>query len=937
VKNNCDIERVKQALGLVMRPGDVHELRVPNAGRLKTVSGYFDDQDKLASAIAELSGEAEGVYITLNPVNPALLARANNRWKPYSEKLTGDGDISERLWLLVDIDPQRPAGISSTEIEKNAAKVKAREVNAYMKGRGWPLPIAADSGNGYHLRYRIKLPNNDESKELLKDCLNALAAKFDDKVVKVDTSVFNASRIAKAYGSLAAKGDSTEVRPHRYASLMRSDYAAATEVTIELLQALAAEAPKKEKPKKEISGSGAATSPEKMEKWLDHYGIKHSEAKQIAAGWMWILKPCPLDSTHTGTSSAVILRDDGTLCFECKHNSCQIPWKEFRAKVEELHPDKSKFYFVEKEDTLAKYASKWQIEKFDDREADPSLPSWKSLADELDLLRIGEEEYVDEDGKTKTKKQPRHIVQENIFQFVLSAFRKRAKLFFDAYPYVYLPSEERIIRFHDDREAYTLLGNLRLRVEQHDAKLVKSNLALHIQSHGEATQIERWGCFRNNAVYVNNGRKGMFKITTGGIDEVPNGTDGVYMLADEVGAWPELSDDNRLLMESISTALGGFGLKTTDSVLCSHLDALFEKDKMTPEQYHQLFLSRYLSLFLSSYSKLRPISLALGEQNSGKSTLFEKIMWLIMGADYESEGLPKDLRGLLAAITNHHLKIFDNIDSADVEELGYADYFCKASTGGTVSIAQLYSTNVDRNYNLRCDLFFTSRYNPWPSHRSDLSRRTLFFPIRKPRQDEYKTVEVMLRDLLADRDVMLLETLVRLQKILRGLVANERKNYPPESEMHSFETMTMRAAEHEGWAGEMKEIWKSYVADYQQKVTEYSPIVDEVRKWLGYPGADSKFPNIRRWVATGELFKDIKMLGGRDCTWKNESTFGRAIKKHLSALRVIGISCKKKDGYECVMFDPSPEQLIACKSAYRHSGVQLYSLENDLVPCDVLD
>ena len=936
MSNNLDLERIKQGIGLLTRPGDVHELRVPKAGRLKTVSGYFDDPEKLAQAIAELSGEAEGVYITLNPVNPALLARANNRWKPYAETLTGDADIVERLWLLIDIDPQRPAGISSTDIEKHAAKAKALEVYEYLKGRGWPLPIPANSGNGYHLRYRIKLPNGVESTQLVKDCLNALSAKFSDDAVKIDTSVFNASRIVKAYGSLAAKGDNTEERPHRFASLMKSDYTAATEVPIGLLQALAAEAPKKEQPKKESSGTGAKTTPERMEQYLDYYEITHGEAKRISAGWMWILKPCPLDSTHTGTSSAVILRDDGTLCFECKHNSCQIPWKEFRAKIEELHPDKPKFYFVEKEDTLAKYASKWKVEKAEDVEEDQSSRSWTGLADELDVLRVGEEEYEGTDGNTKTKKLPRHIVDENIFQFVLTAFRARAKMFFDAYPYVYLPNEEQIIRFHDDREAYTLLGKMRLRVEQHDAKLVKSNLGLHIQSHGEATQIERWGCFRNNAVYVNNGRKGMFKITTDTIEEFPNGTDGVYMLADEVGPWPKLSDENLRLMETISKDLGKYGLRATDSVLCEHLNALFEEDKMTPEQYHQLFLSRYLSLFLSGYSKLRPISLALGEQNSGKSTLFEKIMWLIMGTDYESEGLPKDLRGLLAAITNHHLKIFDNIDSADVEDLGYADYFCKAATGGTVSIAQLYSTNVDRNYNLRCDLFFTSRYNPWPSHRSDLSRRTLFFPIRKPKKDEYKTVEVMLSDLLADRDVMLLETLVRLQKVLRGLVANGGKNYPPESEMHSFETMTMRAAEHEGWDGEMKEIWKAYVADYQQKVTEYSPIVDEVRKWLGYPGADNVFPNVNRWVTTGELFQYIKKLGGRDCTWKNESTFGRAMKKHLSALRVIGIHCKTKDGYQNVMFDPSPEQLKACKSAYRSSGVHFYNVEAECVPDDVM-
>ena len=60
------------------------------------------------------------------------------------------------------------------------------------------------------------------------------------------------------------------------------------------------------------------------------------------------------------------------------------------------------------------------------------------------------------------------------------------------------------------------------------------------------------------------------------------------------------------------------------------------------------------------------------------------------------------------------------------------------------------------------------------------------------------------------------------------------------------------------------------------------------------------------------------------------------MKKHLSALRVIGIHCKTKDGYQNVMFGPSLEQLKACKSAYRSSGVHFYNVEAECVPDDVM-
>jgi hypothetical protein len=102
------------------------------------------------------------VYYTLNPVNPALLARANNRIKTRAENLTNDApdNIISRKWLLIDCDPVRPANISSTDEEKGAAKQLASEVRSHLRSVGWPEPVVCDSGNGYHLLYKVDLPND---------------------------------------------------------------------------------------------------------------------------------------------------------------------------------------------------------------------------------------------------------------------------------------------------------------------------------------------------------------------------------------------------------------------------------------------------------------------------------------------------------------------------------------------------------------------------------------------------------------------------------------------------------------------------------------------------------------------------------------------------------------------------------------------------------
>jgi hypothetical protein len=93
------------------------------------------------------------VYYALNPVNPSLLARANNRIVQNVKQTTSDApdNIMKRRWLLIDADPVRPSGISSTENEKSAAKGLILDVREYLVGRGWPEPVEADSGNGFHL------------------------------------------------------------------------------------------------------------------------------------------------------------------------------------------------------------------------------------------------------------------------------------------------------------------------------------------------------------------------------------------------------------------------------------------------------------------------------------------------------------------------------------------------------------------------------------------------------------------------------------------------------------------------------------------------------------------------------------------------------------------------------------------------------------------
>src|SRR5260370_16746200 len=216
----ADRAEIVRAISLLFEPGDVVEVRVPKT-RVGVVSGYFDDHSMLATAIhaADTKYRASGVYYVVNKINPALLGRAYNRLKERAEYTTADNNILRRRWLPIDLDPVRPAGISSSEEEHAAAIHRARTIADDME-KEWDRPIIADSGNGAHLLYRIDLLNNQESLAFVAGALAQLDRRYSDQPLKVDLTSPNAARIWKPYGTVARKGDNSLGLPHRLSRIL---------------------------------------------------------------------------------------------------------------------------------------------------------------------------------------------------------------------------------------------------------------------------------------------------------------------------------------------------------------------------------------------------------------------------------------------------------------------------------------------------------------------------------------------------------------------------------------------------------------------------------------------------------------------------------------------------------------------------------------------
>lgn len=154
-----------------------------------------------------LNGSGYNCYVVMNPIKPEFQGRA-----------AADVDIACRKLLLVDIDRAAPAKEPATDAEVDAARETADRVVAYISNMGIEPPIRTMSGNGHHIYYKLpEFPNDKESTRAVELLLKELANKFNNEVVKIDTTVSNASRITKVVGTIARKGLESENRPYRMA------------------------------------------------------------------------------------------------------------------------------------------------------------------------------------------------------------------------------------------------------------------------------------------------------------------------------------------------------------------------------------------------------------------------------------------------------------------------------------------------------------------------------------------------------------------------------------------------------------------------------------------------------------------------------------------------------------------------------------------------
>ena len=279
---------------------------------------------------ASRAGDSGNLFTTLNRIDPALLSDYLKGQAGRTAR-TPDACIQRYTRLFFDLDPTRPKGQSSTADELAAAELRARGLVAKLAALGWPMPLMAMSGNGWHVQYRTALPNNPESREQLRLIYTGLAAEFSDDEVQFDRAVRNPARLCTLYGSVKRKGINHPERPHRQSVCqVPRDWRQVHPRQVDGLANIYARQTRQDAP-------GRATRPAKalaaagrgdyatldVVAWFAAHGAYIGPIAGNVHGVR-----CPWSEEHStpsprnGGDSVIFTADDGWPGYSCKHSHC---------------------------------------------------------------------------------------------------------------------------------------------------------------------------------------------------------------------------------------------------------------------------------------------------------------------------------------------------------------------------------------------------------------------------------------------------------------------------------------------------------------------------------------------------------------------------------------------------------------------------------------
>lgn len=380
-----DANEIRRWHEVFKRKDELFEIRILGD---RTWSGYFYDIETAIKALEPFDNA--NIYYSINEVKKACASRDQfNCFRQVKGTATSKQDIEHRWWLPIDVDCERPSGVSSTDEEKAKAHKKAQDVFRFLRENGFAKPFVCDSSSGYHILYPIDMDNDQASEDAIKAFLEILSNNFTDESVKIDTVLHDANRILRLPGTFGRKGRSSEERPHRLAKILSVPSIIRRMTRVDVEQFNAKYAIKVEQPTRRtyIGGIGGNQEEFNLRDFIQKYGIEVAKEVPISGGGTkFILKECAFDSNHRCPDAAIFQMANGSLAYKCFHLSCShYDWRAFRLHYDPHaydHENEPKQQYTQQYQQRTFTPQAQQKPKYEIKAENPELgKKWLSMSD----------------------------------------------------------------------------------------------------------------------------------------------------------------------------------------------------------------------------------------------------------------------------------------------------------------------------------------------------------------------------------------------------------------------------------------------------------------------------------------------------------------------------------------------------------------------------
>jgi len=308
MNNTTDIKRTL----LILSNHGVNKVNIRSIGKSQTKNEIFSttEADEILKYIKRLE-KNYNIYTTFNCFDTV------------EKNTVSDKDIKKIKFILLDIDPERPSGTTSTDEQKKEASEVFKKCLNFLSENEIIYHYAFDSGNGYHALIPVNIEPSKENQTIIKKFLYLLDSMFSTKTAHVDKSVHNPARITRFYGTLNIKGIDINPEKCRYSRFLE-DKTNQKENDFNLIKNIVTNYGEKENEYSIETKRTPYLLVTDPIKWLKEYSLKFFSDKTFdGSGELYKFESCPMRKHKNNDKGHYFIVDRNKCYFGCHHASCE--------------------------------------------------------------------------------------------------------------------------------------------------------------------------------------------------------------------------------------------------------------------------------------------------------------------------------------------------------------------------------------------------------------------------------------------------------------------------------------------------------------------------------------------------------------------------------------------------------------------------------------